>query len=144
MTDAAGSLGLGQLARAHEMADMRRVIAARYDEAFSNVDAVKPRASGELSANACHLYVVRIDPVISAVNRTELIGVLADADIGTSVHYRPLHMHSFYGKTYGYEPEDYPVAAEQFDRIVSLPIFPGMTTNEVDTVVRHVSNAVAP
>ena len=142
MTDAAGSLGLGQLARAHEMAEMRRSIAAQYDQAFASIEGVTPRASGDLAANACHLYVVRIDADVCAVNRSELIGKLADADIGTSVHYRPLHMHSFYTKTYGYEPSDFPVAAAQFDQIVSLPIFPGMTFDEVDTVVRHIRDAV--
>ncbi len=142
MTDAAASLGLGQLGRAQELAESRRQIALAYDEAFSAVPGVTPRSAGEISANACHLYVVRVDPSICATDRTGLIETLADRDIGTSVHYRPLHMHSYYAKTRGYQPEDYPVAAQQFEQIVSLPIFPGMTDSEVEAVVKNVTDAV--
>lgn len=138
MTDAAGSLGLGQLARSEEMAEMRRAIAARYDAAFADVPGITPRNGGELERNACHLYVVRVDSAVSGVSRSELISLLADSDIGTSVHYRPLHMHSFYAKSYDFKPDDFPVAAKAFEEIVSLPMFPGMTNAEVDLVVERI------
>lgn len=143
MTDAAGSLGVIQLARADEMADMRRSISARYDEAFASMDGITPREHGPLENSACHLYVVRVDREICGIGRSELIEKLGDLDIGTSVHYRPLHMHSFYAKTFGFTPEDFPVAAEQFDKIVSLPVFPGMTDEEVDIVIEAIRSITA-
>ena len=141
MTDAAGSLGVGQLARSADMAEMRRHIAARYDNAFADVSGITPRNGGELVRNACHLYVIRVDEQKFGISRSELIALLGDADIGTSVHYRPLHMHSYYTKTYGYEPKDFPVASHAFDEIVSLPVFPGMTNDEVDLVVERILSA---
>ena len=141
MTDAAGSLGIGQLARSEEMAEMRRAIVSRYDTAFESVEGITPRNGGELERNACHLYVVRVDVETFGVSRSDLITWLGDADIGTSVHYRPLHMHSYYKKTQGYVPQDFPVASHAFDEIVSLPIFPGMTNAEVDLVVERVLSA---
>lgn len=81
---------------------------------------------------------MRVDSAVSGVSRSELISLLADADIGTSVHYRPLHMHSFYAKSYDFKPDDFPVAAKAFEEIVSLPMFPGMTNAEVDLVVERI------
>lgn len=141
MTDAAASLGLGQLARAHEMAGQRREIARKYDIAFADIECVEPRSAGPLENNACHLYVVRIDPQLSKVTRSELIAMLGDANIGTSVHYRPLHMHSFHSERFGFEASDFPVAQDQFDKILSLPLFPGMTSDEVETVIERIRRA---
>ena len=141
MTDAAASLGIMQLERANELAEWRRSISAQYDEAFAEMPGITPRSHGDLSTSACHLYVVRVDRSACGIGRNELIKKLGDAGIGTSVHYRPLHMHSFYQKTFGFVPEDLPVASDQFDQIVSLPVFPGMTDAEVKIVVDELQAA---
>ncbi len=144
MTDAAGALGLVQLERALGFAEERRQIAMAYDEAFAEVPGIRPRPLGDISANACHLYVLRVDPEeLGGRTRDGLIAALGEAEIGTSVHYRPLHMHSYYSKTMGFEPEDFPVAADQFSRIVSLPVFPGMTDAEQNSVIGAVLNFAA-
>lgn len=141
MTDAAASLGLVQLGRADDLADQRRSIAAQYDEALAGIDGITPRSQGDLSKGASHLYVVRVDKDVFGIDRTELIRRLAERDIGTSVHYRPLHLHSLYLEKLALAPEQLPVASAAFDQIVSLPIFPGMGQSEVELVVAGIQTA---
>ena len=67
-----------------------------------------------------------------------LIEELNAAGIGTSVHWRPLHMHPLYRERYGYRPEDFPVSTSEWERCISLPIFPSMTSAEIDRVAETV------
>ena len=141
MTDAAASLGLVQLSRADDLADQRRAIAAQYNTALADVAGITPRPQGDLSKGASHLYVARVNREEFGIDRSELISRLADRDIGTSVHYRPLHMHSLYVEKFGFAPHDFPAASAAFDEIVSLPVFPGMTCEEVERVVDGIASA---
>ena len=143
MTDAAASLGIVQLERANDLAAQRRQIAQTYNKAFTSIEGISPRSNGPLEDSACHLYVVRVKREEFGMGRSELIEQLSDADIGTSVHYRPLHMHSYYVKSFGFVPEDFPVASAAFDEILSLPIFPGMTDHEVELVVGAIRSAAS-
>jgi dTDP-4-amino-4,6-dideoxygalactose transaminase len=63
--------------------------------------------------------------------------------IGTSVHFIPLHLHPYYRKTYGYVPDDFPVASAEYQRYISLPIFPAMTSSQIDYVIDCVLKIVA-
>jgi dTDP-4-amino-4,6-dideoxygalactose transaminase len=72
------------------------------------------------------------------MNRDDFIDSLTAAGIGTSVHFIPLHLHSYYKDKYGYVPEDFQVAKEQFQRVVSLPIYSAMTDGDVARVIEAV------
>ena len=86
-------------------------------------------------SHAWHLYVVRLDLARLRVDRGEIIDRLKDLGIGTSVHFIPLHLHPYYRERWGYRPEDCPVATAEFDRVMSLPIWPGMSDADIDRVV---------
>jgi perosamine synthetase len=81
-----------------------------------------------------HLYAIRLKLGRLQIDRAEFIAELKRRGIGASVHWMPLHMHPYYGETYGYESEDLPVAASIFDSLVSLPIFPGMTEDQLTAI----------
>lgn len=133
MPDTVAALGLSQLSRAFEMRDQRRAIAERYDVRFRDVPEIAPLAAGDADAHSWHLYVVRLQVGSMGMSRNDVITHLSSEGIGTSVHYRPLHMHPYYeGRFAG--TEAFPIAAAAFDDIVSLPIFPGMTEEMVDRV----------
>ena len=68
--------------------------------------------------------------------------MLKSENIGTSVHFIPLHLHPYYQRTYGYKRGDFPVAESVFDRTVSLPIYPRMSENDVDDVIASVRKVV--
>jgi len=76
------------------------------------------------------------------IGRNEFIELLKKYNIGTSVHFIPLHLHPFYRETYGYRPTDFPNASEIFNRIVSLPIYPKMSETDVHDVIESVREIV--
>src|SRR5437667_416238 len=101
-----------------------------------------PRARAD-RRHAWHLYPLRLRLDRLATSRDEFIRTLAARGVGTSVHWRPLHMQPFYAERYGYRAEEFPVAFREWQRLVSLPIFPGLSDADVDHVVTAVRAAVA-
>jgi perosamine synthetase len=138
LTDLAAAIGLVQLERLDELADARAAIAARYDAAFagSELVAMPPRRAGD--RHAWHLYVVRLRLEEMALDRAQVMERLAEAGIGASVHFIPLHLHPLYQRRYGYKPGDFPNAERLYEQSISLPIWPGMTTAQVDRVASTV------
>jgi perosamine synthetase len=142
LTDIASSLGRAQLAKAERMRARRAEIASRYDEAFAGVDVLQTPTVAEGNVTSWHLYQLRLttgDGLDSG--RDAFIGHLTEAGIGTSVHFIPLHLHSYYRATYGYEPNAFPVATAEFEREISLPIYSQMSDTAVERVVAGVLSA---
>jgi perosamine synthetase len=134
MTDIAAALGLCQLDRCDDFWDRRQTIAARYDAAFADLpEIIMPGRTDDVQ-HAWHLYVIQLDAPQLTIDRAEFIRRLNEAGVGTSVHYLPLHMHPMYRERYGYRPQDLPVARQAYERMISLPIYPRMTDEEVDYV----------
>ena len=134
LTDLAAAIGLVQLDRLDELADARAAIAARYDACFAGSDLVEvpPRRRGD--QHAWHLYVVRLRLEELSIDRALAIERLAEAGIGVSVHFIPLHLHPWYQREFGYMPGDFPNAERLYERSLSLPIWPGMSEEQVDRV----------
>jgi dTDP-4-amino-4,6-dideoxygalactose transaminase len=138
MTDIAAALGLVQLDRAQDLLEARRSLARRYSERLreSNVaDLIEIPLDAPDGSHAWHLYVIRLALDRLRVARGEVIDGLKDLGIGTSVHFIPLHLHPYYRKRWGYRPEDCPVATSEYERVISLPLWPGMSDDDVDRVV---------
>src|SRR5207244_8967508 len=76
--------------------------------------------------HAWHLFPIRLRLDQLSIKRNQFIEELKQAGIGCSVHWRPLHLHPYYQETFGYRPEDFPVATGVWRRLVGLPIFPGL------------------
>jgi perosamine synthetase len=143
LTDMASGLGREQLKKCHAFHQRRRAIAAMYDQAFAGVpELILPEPAPDVES-AWHLYVVQLDVARLAVSRDAVTELLKEEGIGTSVHFIPLHLHPYYRDAFGYRPEDFPNAGALFDRIVSLPIYPRMTDDDVHDVIRAVRGIVA-
>lgn len=134
LTDLGAAIGLVQLERLDELASARASIAARYDAAFAGTDLLRvpPRRHGD--QHAWHLYVIRLAVERLSIDRGEVMRRLAVEGIGTSVHFIPLHLHPHYQKRYGYRPGDFRQAEDIFQRTISLPIWPGMTEDQIERV----------
>lgn len=143
LTDLAAAIGLVQLDRAESMREGREHVARRYEQAFADAgmaDLVElPRMPRPNEVHARHLYPIRLHLDRVKITRAETIDRLGEAGIGTSVHFIPLHMHPYYRRTYGYEPGDLPVANIQYEREISLPIYPDLTDDDVDYVVERLA-----
>lgn len=140
LTDIAAAIGLEQLARADEMAAARRDIARRYSRAFEAYGNLETPADHADVEHPWHLYVLR---VADEAARDALVSRLATEQVGCSVHFIPLHLHSYYRDVYGYQPDDYPIATHEFERAVSLPIYSAMTNEQVERVIDVVSSWAA-
>lgn len=148
LTDLAAAIGRVQLARAEEMRLARERVASAYREnlsgdAFANLLEL-PVEPGPDTVHAWHLFPVRLRPDLKRIDRRTVIEELAASGIGTSVHFIPLHLHPYYRRTYRYQREDLPVATEEYEREISLPIYPDLSDAEIDRVCDGLSVALSP
>ncbi len=138
LTDVAAAIGIHQLARAETMRRERESIAAELSARLRDVDEVELPPAGENRVHAWHLFPVRLRTDRLAIDRAAFIDELKARGVGCSVHWRPLHLHPYYEETFGWRPEDLPTATSVWERLVSLPLFPGMRPDEI----AHVADTV--
>ena len=143
MTDIMAALGLQQLARRDWLLERRRAIAARYNAAFAELPELETPPNPDHVEHAWHLYMLRLRPERLTISRDDFIKALADAKIGTSVHFIPLQLHPFYRGAYDLAPDDFPAALDAYRREISLPIYPGMSAEDVEDVIAAVTKIVA-
>ncbi len=142
MTDIQASLGLVQLEKLESFQLRRAEIVAKYNQEFKNYDALEiPVAKAEVE-HAWHLYVLKLNLQALRINRNQFIEELKVRNIGTSVHFIPIHLHPYYRDKYGYKPEDFPVAFNNYQRILSLPLHAGLSDNDVQDVIAAVVEIV--
>jgi dTDP-4-amino-4,6-dideoxygalactose transaminase len=143
MADPAAALGLAQLRRLAEFHARRRSIVARYNDAFGTLDALEVPTERAHVGHAWHLYVLRLHLGRLGIDRDRFIDEMARRRIGTSVHFIPIHLHPYYRSRYGYAPDAFPVAYAQYQRMLSLPLYPAMSDDDVDDVIAAVADVVA-
>lgn len=141
MFDIQAALGLVQLSRMEEMQTRRLAIAARYQEEFGKIDAVEPPFVPEFTTHCWHLYVLRIVPELLTIDRDQFIVELNERNVGTSVHFIPTHTMTAFRKL-GWKEGDFPMAEKHFERIISLPLYPSMTDEQVQYVIDAVRDIV--
>ncbi len=148
LTDIQAALGLSQLARLDGWIARRQAIAERYDRAFAQLPGVRPLGVRPGVCHGRHLYVVRLgtphaerDEYKAGVaagadmHRDAVFAALRERGIATAVHYVPVHLHPFYRERFGTGPGLCPVAEAAYEEILSLPIFPAMSDEDVDRVI---------
>ncbi len=142
MTDVAAAMGLAQLRKAERMWQRRCEIARHYNEGFSALPELQIPAERAKCRHAWHLYILRLNLERLRIDRAQFIQELKQLNIGTSVHFIPLHLHPYYRETYGYTPADFPVAYAEYQRVISLPIYSRMGNEDVEDVMDSVVNVV--
>ncbi|WP_080832541.1 DegT/DnrJ/EryC1/StrS family aminotransferase [Cohnella massiliensis] len=143
MFDLQAAIGIRQLERLGEMQKRRENIASMYNKAFANVPGLLlPTASESTTIHSWHLYIIKINSEKTRINRNEFIEELNKRNIGTSVHFIPVHYMSAYKNRFGYKQGDFPVAEKWFESIVSLPLYPKMSDSDVQYVIDSVSEII--
>jgi perosamine synthetase len=142
ITDIQCALGRSQLHKLPRWVARRQEIARQYDAAFAEMPGVTPLTVRPDVSHAYHLYVVRFDPQHVNQSRAEIFTALRAANIGVNVHYIPVHLHPYYRQHFGTAPGDCPVAEAAYEQIISLPMFAGMSDEDVEDVVAAVEKVV--
>jgi dTDP-4-amino-4,6-dideoxygalactose transaminase len=138
MPDIQAAIGLQQLRRFDWMQARRQKIVETYNQAFARHAAFMTPSTRSHVTNAWHLYVLRLRSTEMSIGRDQFIEEMTARNIGTSVHFIPIHMHSFYRNKYGYSPADFPVAQSAFQQMLSLPLSPSMSDQDVADVIEAV------
>lgn len=142
MTDLQAALGLRQLERLEFMQKTREEYANFYNKCLKDLTGITTPFNDPSGRHSWHLYVIRVDEKKAGISRDDFIEELKKRGIGSSVHFKPLHLHDYYQKNFGYKEGDFPVAEEAFKQMVSLPLYPKMTMREVEKVAKAVSEIV--
>ncbi len=138
MTDIQAALGLQQLKKLDGFQVRRRQIVRRYQEAFAGNDALQTPVERPDVESAWHIYALRLNLERLTIDRARFIEELKARNIGTSVHFIPIHLHPYYRDKYGYKPDDFPVAHREYQRLISLPLNLRMSDGDVEDVIEAV------
>lgn len=142
MTDVAAATGRVQLRRLEQMAENRQRIANNYMTALADLPLRLPAPPPEGDLHARHIFPIRLEGQALELGRDRFIEALAEAGVGTSVHYVPLHRQPYWRDRYALEPQHFPAAEEAYAQMISLPIYSGMTLSQVDRVTAAVSRVL--
>ncbi len=135
ITDIASALGVEQLNKLDKMQSIRKEYAKMYDERFADcpyVSRVKP--ADDFVESSEHLYILKLNLDTLTIDRDVFIEQLADYNVGTSVHFIPLHLQPLYRRVLNTRDGDFPNCEAFYDRIISLPLYPSMTGDDVNYV----------
>ena len=140
LTDIASGIGLAQLKRYPDLLKRRFEIVERYNKGFEGT-RVKPFVHFEEDKKSCcHLYIVNIEGA-SEEERNEIIVKMAEKEIATNVHYKPLPMHTAY-KNLGFDIKDYPNAYNNYKSQITLPLHTLLTDEQVDYIIENLKALV--
>lgn len=151
-----GALGLVQLTKLDSLLNKRALLAHHYLGSLSGMSDIQlppcdvsgdkcrlgGRAGSCESGRSWHLFPVQIDFNHLGISRDAFIGQLQSANIGSSVHFIPLHLHPYYQHAHGFRPGQFPGAEASYERLISLPLHPKMEYSDVDDVVAVIADVV--
>ena len=136
LTDISCALGLSQLKKLDSFLYLRRSIAKRYDDFFSEIDFIKPLYDFT-NNSAYHLYVIKIDFEKLNITKKEFVLRMKENSIGLQLHYIPINKQPYY-KNLGYGNEIIPMMDEYYKKAISLPIYPNLSIEEQNYVCEKV------
>jgi dTDP-4-amino-4,6-dideoxygalactose transaminase len=143
ITDIQAALGLAQLKKVDWMWERRKEISEKYTEAFKSLHEVITPYIKDDRDSAWHLYVLRLNLEMLKIGRNQFIEELKSRGILTSVHFIPLYRHPYYKNTLSSDTKEFSASEWIYERIISLPIYPGMTSDNVQHVIEAVQDVIS-
>lgn len=141
MTDIQAALGTNQLKKIDKFVDIRKKYVSKYNEAFNQVSEIQTPYQDRYASSSWHLYIIRLDLKKLSGNRREIFEALLSANIGVNVHYIPVHLLPYYSKL-GYQRGLCPNAEKLYEEIITLPLFPAMSEQDVSDVITAVNRVI--
>jgi dTDP-4-amino-4,6-dideoxygalactose transaminase len=143
MFDIQAALGIHQLKKLEMFWQCRRRWAAMYNQAFEDMPEIQPLTQKENVKHAYHLYPVLLHAENLNADRDTLLCELREAGVGVGVHFRALPLMSYYRNRFGFKLGDFPIAEKASDQLVSLPLYPKMTGDDVQWVISKVCETIS-
>lgn len=140
--DINAAIGLVQLAKIDKLNQKRRALVDYYLKNLSEMPGIRTLKVKPEIKSSWHIFPVWVDKEILGIDRNQLIKELWKRNIGTSVHFIPLHLQPFYQENYHYKEGDFPVTEKVFEGIVSLPLFPRMKLKDIDDVIEAIKDSI--
>lgn len=141
LTDFQCALGISQLKKLDRFLKRRREIAERYNKAFKNVDGIIIPYQREEANSSWHIYVLQLELEKLTASRKEVFEALREERLGVNVHYIPVYYHPYYQQL-GYKKGLCPLAEWLYERIITIPLYPKMTDEEVDMVIEKIKKVI--
>ncbi|MBN2067934.1 MAG: DegT/DnrJ/EryC1/StrS family aminotransferase [Candidatus Diapherotrites archaeon] len=138
MPDVLASIGLHQIEKLDEFIRQRAKIAEQYNRAFAGSEAITVPFVRQNVKHAWHLYPILLDLGKLKINRGQFIQEMTKRGIGSSVHFIPIHMHPYYRESLGFKQGQFPKAERFFERVITIPIYPKMTGEDVGYVAENI------
>ncbi|RMF93291.1 MAG: DegT/DnrJ/EryC1/StrS family aminotransferase [Candidatus Schekmanbacteria bacterium] len=139
MLDIQAALGIHQIKKLDQFISRRKYLAEIYTKELKNCETVTlPEIVNYSCRHAWHLYIIKLNLEMLKISRMQFIEELKKLNIGTGIHFQPIHIQPYYQKKYGLRKSDYPTAAKVGERILSLPLFPLMKESDI----KYVCNAI--
>jgi dTDP-4-amino-4,6-dideoxygalactose transaminase len=142
MMDIQAAMGLHQLTRMESIMQRREQLAEKYFTALDGLDELELPTQRDNVRHAWHLFPIRLRPEFLKINRADFIEALKSEGIATSVHFIPLHRHPYYRDRFSLRPDDFPVADDAYQNLISLPLYTRMTEQDTRDVVRAVIKVI--
>ncbi len=143
MMDIQAAIGIHQLARLEKNAVVRRKIWDRYQDSFGKIpELITPLPEDAETRHARHLYAILLRPERLKIKRDQFITELLRRNIGSGVHFYPVHLHSYYRKTFGFKKGDFPNAEFVGERTVSLPLGANLTAGDIEYIISSVKDII--
>jgi perosamine synthetase len=139
LSDVHCALGISQLSKLHQWISRRIAIAVAYDAAFEGHSHVTPLRNAPEEDSVHHIYVIRLKLDTLTADRSTVFKALRAENIGVNVHYRPVHLHPYYVNNHGTAPGMCPKGEAVYDEIITLPVFPAMSDQDVTDVIKAVT-----
>jgi len=141
MTDIQAALGISQMKKIDRFIERRRAIASLYNEAFQNIPELILPYQLSAASSSWHLYVLRWDEARILGGRDRAFNEMRKRNIGVQVHYIPIYRQPYY-QDQGYAGADYPQAEAYYRTSMTIPLFPGMSDEDVEQVIQTVRDTV--
>ncbi|MCX6705170.1 MAG: DegT/DnrJ/EryC1/StrS family aminotransferase, partial [Candidatus Woesebacteria bacterium] len=141
LTDIASSIGIHQLKRIKQNAVIRKNLWNIYNKYLSDIHGITlPLEEDKNTYHARHLYAILLPLERLRISRDRFVDLLIKSNIGSGVHFNPVHLHKYYRETYGYKKGDFPNAEYIGERMLSLPLGANLRKQDVMDVVREVKS----
>ena len=142
MSDLQASIGIHQLKKLDQMQERREEIVDKYNKSFNKLPQITTPTVKSYTKHAWHLYPIQINEELLTINRNKFIEALKAENIGTSVHFIPLHLHPYYKEKFDFKSSDFPNAFSLYNNEISLPIYPKMEDKDVEDVIFAVEKII--